>query len=341
MNENPLVSIVTCTYNRAHLLPRAIRSVLNQTYQNFELIIVDDGSIDNTEKVVKSFEDKRIIYHKHEMNKGVLAARNTGWDLATGKYWCNLDDDDELLPEALETAVKKLNELSAQGVRIVKFDCLDAESGKLSGSGISGKLSGSGIREEGYIFYQDILCGKNPGDYWEMLDMNLLGNHRFDERLWGWESILWLRLCRESPIYYFPKVLAKKYRQHGERMCNPIPSLKHMPRIILTIKAFLEEFGEEMKSLCPKYYGQILADLGYCQLITGEKVAGRKALRDSFRYNFSFKQRIKYLLSFILNRDQMVSLFIINTKFFNMKQAITSRFTAIRKLSLRSLRRAN
>ena len=62
MNENPLVSVMIPTYNRAHLLPRAINSVLNHTYHNFELIIVDDGSADSTEEAIKSFNDNRIIY---------------------------------------------------------------------------------------------------------------------------------------------------------------------------------------------------------------------------------------------------------------------------------------
>jgi glycosyltransferase involved in cell wall biosynthesis len=332
MDENPLVSVITCTYNRAYLLPRSIKSVRNQTYHNFELLIVDDGSIDNTENVVKSFEDKRIIYHKHETNKGVLAAKNTGLDLATGKYVCTLDDDDELFPEALETAVNKLNELSAQGVRMVQFDCLYAESGTLTGSRIC---------KEGYISYQDILSNKRNGDYYEMVDRSFLGNHRFDERLWGRENLLWIKLCRESPIYYCPIVLKKVHLQHGgEHVSDPTSSLKHMPRIVLTQKVFLEEFGEEIQSLNPKYYGRILADLGWYQLLNGEKVAGRKTLRDSFKCNFLLKMRILHLLSFILNKDQMVSLYIVNFKLFTLRETLASRLTANRKLSLWPPRRA-
>jgi len=76
--KTPAVSVVIPTYNRAHLVGRAIRSVLNQTYQDFEIIVVDDGSTDNTEEVVKSFNDPRIRYIRHEENRGGSAARNTG-----------------------------------------------------------------------------------------------------------------------------------------------------------------------------------------------------------------------------------------------------------------------
>jgi len=74
----PTVSVIIPTYNRAHLVGRAIRSVLNQTFQDFEIIVVDDGSTDNTEEVVKSFNDPRIRDIRHEQNRGGSAARNTG-----------------------------------------------------------------------------------------------------------------------------------------------------------------------------------------------------------------------------------------------------------------------
>ena len=80
--SKPLISVIMATYNRAHLLPRAIRSVLNQTYKDFEIIVVDDGSTDSTEEVVKTFQDRRILYYKQGENKGMLAARNKGFDVA-------------------------------------------------------------------------------------------------------------------------------------------------------------------------------------------------------------------------------------------------------------------
>lgn len=98
----PTVSIIIPTYNRAHLLGRAIQSVLNQTYKDFELIVVDDGSTDNTEQIVRSFSDERIRYVRHKKNKGVAAARNTGIKTARGEYMAFQDSDDEWLPEKLE-----------------------------------------------------------------------------------------------------------------------------------------------------------------------------------------------------------------------------------------------
>ncbi len=95
------ISVVIPTYNRANLIERSIRSVLNQTYKNLEVIVVDDGSTDNTEEVVRSIQDERIIYYKQE-NGGAGMARNTGVSLAGADYVAFHDSDDVFRPEKLE-----------------------------------------------------------------------------------------------------------------------------------------------------------------------------------------------------------------------------------------------
>jgi len=92
---NPLVSVILPTYNRSSLLRRAIKSVLVQSYVDYELIIVDDCSIDNTEEVVNSFNDKRIFYYKLGQNTGgSFVPHQVGSNKSNGKYIAILDDDD-------------------------------------------------------------------------------------------------------------------------------------------------------------------------------------------------------------------------------------------------------
>jgi glycosyltransferase involved in cell wall biosynthesis len=94
MPEQIKISVLMPTYNRADMLPYAIRSILSQTYQNFEFIIYDDGSTDSTFKIVHKFNDKRIIHIRSEENKGCAWARNHMLDVCTGPIACWQDSDD-------------------------------------------------------------------------------------------------------------------------------------------------------------------------------------------------------------------------------------------------------
>jgi glycosyltransferase involved in cell wall biosynthesis len=106
--KKPLISVVIPTYNRAHVIKRAINSVINQTYLNWELIIVDDGSIDNTNNVIKHYlEDERIKYYKIK-NSGASATRNYGIKKSQGKYVSFLDSDDEYQEDRLNYQYNKM-----------------------------------------------------------------------------------------------------------------------------------------------------------------------------------------------------------------------------------------
>ncbi len=107
--EPPVVSVIVPTYNRAHLITRSIKSVLNQTFQDFEIIIVDDASTDNTEDIVRNLEDPRIKYVKNEINKGAGASRNKGIKCSAGEYLAFQDSDDEWYPEKLEKQMDVFN----------------------------------------------------------------------------------------------------------------------------------------------------------------------------------------------------------------------------------------
>lgn len=109
----PKVSVIIPTYNRVKLLPEALDSVLNQTYRDFEIIIVDDGSMDNTKEIVESYINLQTrqpvnpltIRYIYQENKGPAAARNTGIKQVRGEYIAFLDSDDSWLPEKLEKSI--------------------------------------------------------------------------------------------------------------------------------------------------------------------------------------------------------------------------------------------
>ena len=105
-----LVSVIIPTFNRNKFIGRAVFSVLAQTFADFEVIIVDDGSTDNTEEIVTELckQDSRIRYVRHEINKGAQAARNTGIRMSRGEYVAFLDSDDEITQNSLEVRLSAL-----------------------------------------------------------------------------------------------------------------------------------------------------------------------------------------------------------------------------------------
>lgn len=103
----PTVSVVIPTYNRVDVLPRAVESVLDQTYEDFELLVVDDGSSDGTLSLLDSYDDPRVRVVSHGVNRGANVARNTGIEHANGEFVAFLDSDDSWHPEKLHRQLER------------------------------------------------------------------------------------------------------------------------------------------------------------------------------------------------------------------------------------------
>lgn len=313
---SPKISVMLLTYNREKLLPRAIKSVLNQTFSDFELVIVNNASTDNTDQVIQGFlSDPRIVYKKHEKNIGPFGGLNTCLDNVTGDYVLNLADDDELVPDALEAISQGFGKFAPKGVKILYFDSIDAEVRQ---------YSGSGIKKEGYVPYEDYLCNRFTGDYQVVMAREAIGSNRFDQNAWGGMTTTYgLRCHRGNKAYYIPKIIAKLYRQHGESRISRAETtlLNHIPKIVFTMKSFLQEFGAEIMAACPKNYGERLASLGFYQILNGETKEGRANIRTSLAFRFSLFHFFFYLLSLIFQGSRLKRMGVL---FFNTKERITN-----------------
>ncbi|MFH1641175.1 MAG: glycosyltransferase [Candidatus Omnitrophota bacterium] len=205
---NPVtVSIIIPSYNRSKMLRRAIQSVLNQTYPDFELIVVDDASDDDTEGTVRGLQDKRIRYIRHEKNRGGSAARNTGIRGASGEYIAFLDSDDEWVPEKLEKQITRIKP-SAPSVGFV-FTGFIAISDK------SGKIFNRVIPQKTPNVYNRPLTANGSSILVKRECFEKVG--LFDETLGScqdWDMAI--RLSRSYDFDFIPEPLVRYYHHSGE-----------------------------------------------------------------------------------------------------------------------------
>jgi glycosyltransferase involved in cell wall biosynthesis len=211
MKTFPLVSIIMPTYNRANTIERAISSVLNQTYRKLELVIIDDGSNDDTIEILTKYHDHRIRLIMHSFNRGVTAAKNTGLNHIKGEWFTMLDSDDEMLLDAIETMINI--PLNFDGsISAVTCNCIDS---------ISGNITGKGIDKDQYVDVETMMT-LFKGEFWGLTKSNLIGNDRFNENLSGWESVLWYKIDDRANRYYIHKALRIYHTEGNDRVSNAI-----------------------------------------------------------------------------------------------------------------------
>jgi len=246
-NQKPEVSVVIPTYNRAHLISRAIQSVLSQSYQNLEIVIVDDGSIDNTEEVIKSFKDGRIVYIRHDKNKGASAARNTGIKASKGKYIAFQDSDDEWFPDKLELQVKAFNTSSSKvGVVYCGFYRIEADK-KIY-------IPGDNVAQKEGDIHNELLKGNFVGTPAVLVKKECFKNVKyFNENmpaLEDWE--LWIEFSKHYLFKYINKPLLNSYSTPNSVNLNSKNLLKAREIVLST---HLNDFNKNKNILSDHYFG--------------------------------------------------------------------------------------
>lgn len=255
MTRDLAVSIVLTTFNRADLLPRAIRSVLGQTYQNLECIVVDDASTDNTAAVVEQFDDNRLVCHRHETNRGASATRNTGISDAQGEFIAFLDDDDEWLPTKLEKQVPLLvNSPSEVGMLYCWMDYYGAEGHLMKEHHPTYK---------GYVFPLVLDSQRIGGCSTLLVRRSVIEKvGGFDESLpRGNDGDFIRRVCQLYEVDFVPEVLVKVYVGHSHIRITRSDE-QGIRNAIKGHKAKLTKFKKELDDY-PQQTANILAAIAY------------------------------------------------------------------------------
>lgn len=199
-----MISIVVATYNRATTLPRAVGSVLRQSFSDWELVIVDDGSTDETPQFLASLQDPRIFVYRHPHNRGVAAADNTGFDHIHGEWFTLLGSDDEMMPDALSVMMECVTRTGATAITCNGMDF------------VTGRMTGIGPTHDGRLSAAEAATCK--GDHWGLTKTSLLGDLRFDERLPSVGNQVWLKINRVARRYYIHRALVVVHREGADRV---------------------------------------------------------------------------------------------------------------------------
>ena len=281
----PKVSVIIPTHNRAKLLGSAIQSVLDQTYQDFELLVVDDGSEDNPEQVVRSFSDPRVRFVRHLVARGGGAARNTGIQNTSGPYVAFLDDDDTWYPQKLALQVAMLDQGPARlGLIYAGYDIVDPEGRTLSTripearGDLRHKLLASNVIGGTSLILVRRTCLQSAGG--------------FDEALPSFQDYdLYLRFSAICDFDFVPQSVSS-YRRHEVQIWKaPGAILEGMEKMLEkhgTHKAFRE-------SLAPFYLR-----LGRQLCVAGNRTEGQRAIRRGLLLNPRvFKGYAYYALAFL------------------------------------------
>lgn len=216
MGENkPTVSVIIPTYNRADCLTRSIDSVLSQDYKEYEIIVVDDGSTDNTRKILQPYMDKGLIRYMYQDNAGCAAARNTGINAAKGDWIAFLDSDDRWLPDKLAVQMQYLLETGLDAC----FTNIAFEYNQDSENDISNPKQ---RQHDRWIATDSLDMIIKTNQFYTPLPSMVVKSSLLkktstfnEEEIWGSDTSFILKFCAERPIAYINRNLVIADRTKG------------------------------------------------------------------------------------------------------------------------------
>lgn len=309
--DNPLVSIVVCCYNRAHLLPETMESVFAQNYQPVEIVVLDDGSTDNTSDLMKSYGGK-IRYVKQE-NQGIAITRTNACRLAKGEYIVFQDDDDIMPPDRITALYEALSRYPDAVFAVGDWAEIDT-NGKLTGKRFlpesSTKTGGPILINNGY---EAVLWPKVPAAPHTILfrkaDGEKIGWFDIQYKYSSEDKDFFARIGQLGPIVYVPKIVSYYRRGHvsltSNRIVAPYRKLIFLKNHMEFIKNSNNELFErlqlrilmELKKISRlKSYGMKLPDSVSSSYLTNGLASLSFIGRIQYWWYSSIKLRIRKLI---------------------------------------------
>ncbi len=301
--SNKLVSVILTTYKRSDkIVKRAIDSVLNQTYKNWELFVVDDSPCDYADRkavieLVDGYKDKRIRYVPLEKNMGACFARNKGIELSSGEYICFLDDDDVWVKEKLTKQVDKFERVDDKTALIYcGAEYFDEQKEKY--------IEHKNIYKRGYLFDELIIKNFIGGSSFPMVRSKVLKElGGFDVELLSAQDLdMWLRIAKNYKIDYVEEPLVIYYKHRGEQISKTTKKrIQGMEQKIEKNKSYLDKH--------PKQYSVCVLDLAYANAMGGnirEAFSLRKKANNVYKVGIveRFSQILRLFKHYLLYRHE-------------------------------------
>lgn len=240
--NSPFFSIVIPTYNRADFIEQTVRSVLRQTFADFEVIVVDDGSTDETASVVRSIDDERVTYQP-KANEERAVARNTGTKLAKGKYVTFFDSDDLMYEDHLADAIEVIGRYGEPEFFHLGYEFVDAESGEKQKVDYLPEIANHRLIEGNHLSCRGVFLRRDIAE-----------THPFNpvRDLSGTEDYeLWLRLASRYPLYCDNRVTSAIVQHDARSVMNTdrdklVRRISILEESLLSDSAFVDSFRDRI-----------------------------------------------------------------------------------------------
>jgi len=278
----PKVTVIIPTCNRAEFLRSAIASVLHQTFQDFEIVIIDDASRDHTSEVVTNFKDTRIKLIHHQVSKGAAEARNTGILNSNSEYIAFLDDDDEWLPDKLQTQVDFLENSPPEvgGVCAYRLT-IDRVSGRLLH--VRRSETPLDISTMNFITTSSLLLRRRCFEEFGLFDKDIPAGSDYD---------MWLRISKKFSFEIIEKPLIRYYIHENSITFN-------YEKKIRGLEILFQKY-DNLFRLKPRIYSRRYRTLGIHCCYNGEPHKGRKAFKKAIRMDpFEVRNYFYFCLSLL------------------------------------------
>lgn len=285
LSDNVGFSVIISTYNRCNLLIRTIESILQQNYSNYEIVIVDDASTDNTQKVITE-KYSNIRYYRMDNNMGPGECRNIGLYKATKEWALIIDDDDIMIPDALKTISKTLHSF----VGIEKYPVINFTT--------TNSLIEKYFVEVSLV---DHITGKIKGDFVAVIQVKPFLSSRFSYpalRIGG-ESLLWMKIAKTYGIPTWDIKVIEVMSDAPYRLTSADNQIQRAQEYAEYQDLLIENFQEDYMKISPKIVDLKLIGSATYWLMAGNKNVARNKLTQKFSGKFLLYAKGLYLLTFL------------------------------------------